>query len=76
MAPLSFAAYARCRCRRWARTPWSPYPSLGSGAFVAGKRYLAFLRDDRVITLETFPEEGARYVLTTGELAELARALQ
>ena len=53
-----------------------PYPSLGSGAFVAGKRYLAFLHDDRVITLETFLEDGARYVLTPGELAELARSLQ
>lgn len=51
------------------------YPSLGSGAFLVEQRYLAFLRDDRAVTLETFRGDGGSYVLTARQLAQLADAV-
>jgi len=53
-----------------------PFPTLGEGAFFAGKRYLAFLRDDHAVTLETGLGDSGLPVLKRSQLVELARLAQ
>ena len=46
---------------------------MGEPAFVAARRYLAFLHGDRAVSLETFAGQDGKPVLTVRELTELAR---
>ena len=49
-----------------------PAPDLGEGAFVSGKRVVAFQGAGTVVTLET-GYSGRKLILTTAELKRIAR---
>jgi hypothetical protein len=52
-------------------------PALGAGAFIAGgNRFLAFLHNGRVVSLEGGYTPSNRPTLTRRQLIELARAVR
>jgi hypothetical protein len=52
-----------------------PVPELGDGAFVAARRYLAFLHAGRAVSLETGLGDSGKLVLTARQLIRLAQAV-